>query len=73
IVKVDTPGGTAARFDDTVHEHFHGKCRVCGNVYDIDMDKAHANGLKEKVNDSHGFEIENQEVVFIGVCPNCRK
>jgi len=71
ILKIDSPGIGAARYDDVVRPHFHGKCRVCGKIFDIEMEQEHANSLRKKVRDSYGFKIENQEVVFIGVCPNC--
>ena len=70
ILKVETPGG-AARYDDILRQHFHGKCRKCGRVFDIEMDQKYADALRTKVKDSHGFTIENQELVFTGLCPEC--
>lgn len=70
ILKIDTPGG-AARYDDAVRQHYHARCRMCGKVFDIEMDKEYADAIKEKVKDPHGFVIEDQELIFTGLCPEC--
>ncbi|MGI6705905.1 MAG: Fur family transcriptional regulator [Clostridia bacterium] len=55
-----------ARFDATVSEHGHFKCRDCGGIYDfiVDFDSMETAGLD-------GFRTEERNVYFKGVCPKC--
>ncbi|MGI6257318.1 MAG: Fur family transcriptional regulator [Anaerovoracaceae bacterium] len=73
INKISLSKGGAGRFDGCTHPHFHGECRVCGVVWDIEMDPVHADELRTNVIESGGFLIEDQEVVFKGLCPTCKK
>ncbi|MEA4923442.1 MAG: transcriptional repressor [Eubacteriaceae bacterium] len=70
IRKINTLEG-AARYDDATRPHFHGKCRICGKMFDIEMDSGYADALRAKVKDSHGFLVEGQKLIFTGVCPEC--
>ncbi len=69
ISRVKMPDG-ADRFDKTLEKHYHIRCKECGGVYDVDMPYLH--GLENEVADTHGFEIESHEIVFVGVCPDCK-
>ena len=69
IVRVRVPGG-AVHYDFREDAHFHGVCRECGAVCDIDVPK----GLQAFAGvDSHGFQVEECSVVFTGLCPECAK
>ncbi|BDF59219.1 transcriptional repressor [Christensenellaceae bacterium] len=69
IARVKVPDG-ADRFDKTLEKHYHIKCRECGKIYDVDM--PYLEGLEEQVTDKHGFDIDAHEIVFVGVCPDCK-
>ena len=69
ILRVEVAGG-ADRYDFRCSPHYHATCRVCGGVFDVDMPEPP--DLVERVTDAHGFSIEGFDVVFEGLCPECR-
>lgn len=73
IDRISLSGGGAGKFDRITKPHFHGECRGCGVLWDIQMDPVHAEDLRSKIQDADGFVIEDQEVVFRGLCPTCVK
>ena len=70
IRKIGIPGG-ADRFDHRCHDHCHVKCETCGRVFDVDMD--YVAGLEKNIKDTHGFEFLGYDILFRGLCPDCRK
>lgn len=70
VLRIEVPNG-ADRYDFRNKPHYHAKCRVCGGVFDIEM--AQLDDLMDRVTDAHGFAIEDHEVIFNGVCPDCQK
>ena len=63
-------GTGSARFDPNIEEsHHHLVCRSCGKVRDI---KADIPGLKVPAGASQGFKISSAEIVFRGLCDQCR-
>ena len=70
ILRVEVAGG-ADRYDFRCSPHYHATCRVCGGVFDIDMPEPV--DLPASVTDAHGFAIEGYDIVFEGVCSNCRE
>lgn len=72
LVRRIQPAGSAARYEDRVGDnHHHLICRTCGTTFDIDCAVGAAPCLV--VEDNHGFEIEEAEVIFWGRCPACRE
>ncbi|MGC0366450.1 Fe2+ or Zn2+ uptake regulation protein [Rhodococcus sp. 27YEA15] len=66
------PAGSPARFETrTDDNHHHLVCRQCGSVVDVDCVVGQAPCLEPS--DSHGFEIDEAEVVFWGRCVDCQK
>ncbi|NLN15067.1 MAG: transcriptional repressor [Tissierellia bacterium] len=67
LVKVLRIEENEARYDVDTKNHGHFKCEACGEVYDfhIDMDSLLCDGLE-------GFKVEEKDVYFKGLCPNCR-
>ena len=59
-----------ARFDVTTAPHAHGVCRVCGRVCDLPL-PALASFEPGRICD--GFQAEDCEVQFTGVCGQCRR
>ena len=70
IRKVEMPSG-ADRYDHQRHKHYHIGCVKCGRVFDVDME--FLADLEERVKDTQGFEFIGHDIVFKGICPECRK
>ena len=70
VLRVEVPNG-ADRYDFLNRPHYHAKCRECGGVFDVDMPYQSDN--LAKVSDAHGVAIEDHEIIFNGVCSECRK
>src|SRR5580658_9375256 len=64
-------GTGQARFDPNVETtHHHLVCRSCGKVRDLAADFP---GLSVSRRATQGFEVESAEVVFRGLCDECRR
>ena len=70
VLRVEVPNG-ADRYDFFNQPHYHAKCRGCGRVLDVDM-PYHAD-IADEVSDAHGFAIEGHQIVFTGLCADCRQ
>lgn len=70
LVRRIQPTGSAARYEDRVGDnHHHLICRDCGTVFDIDCAVGEAPCLTPAVD--HGFNVDEAEVVYWGLCPAC--
>jgi len=70
LVRRIQPAGATARYETRVADnHHHLVCRVCGVVVDVDCAVGRAPCLTAA--DDHGFVIDEAEVVYWGVCPDC--
>lgn len=63
-------GGGSCRFDRTLATHAHFYCRRCQQVTDISNDVAAS--IESEVEKATGHEVENQELLFSGVCTRCK-
>jgi Fur family ferric uptake transcriptional regulator len=64
------PRGSVARYEARVGDnHHHVVCRSCGVIADIDCAVGDAPCLT--ASDDHGFVIDEAEVIYWGVCPEC--
>lgn len=64
------PAGSPARYESRVDDnHHHMICRACGMTRDVDCAPAAAPCLGPS--DAAGFEIDEAEVTFWGLCPEC--
>ncbi len=69
VAALDLGTGTV-RFDPNVGSaHHHLVCRACGKVRDVAVDLP--DGLSPRDGD-HGYELRSAEVVFRGLCDECR-
>lgn len=71
LIRRIQPAGSAARYEDRVGDnHHHLICRSCGTTVDVDC----AVGVRPclTAHTDHGFEIDEAEVIYWGVCPACR-
>lgn len=66
------PARSPALYEDRVGDnHHHVICRQCGRAVDVDCAVGEAPCLSAA--DNSGFEIDEAEVIFWGVCPECKK
>jgi Fur family ferric uptake transcriptional regulator len=64
------PAGGQPRFERRVGDnHHHIVCRSCGAVADVDCAVGEAPCLT--ASDDHGFLIDEAEVIYWGLCPDC--
>jgi Fur family transcriptional regulator, stress-responsive regulator len=64
------PPGSVARYEARVGDnHHHVVCRSCGAIADVDCAVGDAPCLT--ASDDHGFIIDEAEVVYRGLCPEC--
>ena len=70
IRKREIPGGPD-RFDHICDDHCHVKCEKCGRLFDVDMD--YVVGLEKNIKNDHGFTFTGYDIIFRGVCPDCKK
>jgi len=72
ILRRIEPAGSAARYEQRVGDnHHHLICRSCAKVVDVDCAVGSVPCLT--ANDTHGFVIDEAEVVYWGLCPACSK
>lgn len=71
LVRRIEPAGHPARFERrTGDNHHHVVCRACGRTEDVDC----AVGARPCLtpSDDHGYQLDEAEVVFWGLCPTCQ-
>jgi Fur family transcriptional regulator, stress-responsive regulator len=72
LVRKIQPLGTVARYESRVGDnHHHVVCRSCGVVADVDCEVGEAPCLT--ASDDLGFDIDEAEVIYWGLCPDCAK
>jgi Fur family transcriptional regulator, stress-responsive regulator len=65
------PAGSPARFEARVGDnHHHIVCRGCGEIADVDCVVGERPCLTPST--GHGFELDEAEVTFWGLCPACQ-
>ena len=71
LVRRIQPPGSVARYESRVGDnHHHVVCRSCGAIEDVDCAVGTAPCLTPF--DDHGFAIDEAEVVYRGLCPDCQ-
>ena len=70
LVRRIEPAGSVARYESRVGDnHHHVVCRSCGEIADVDCDVGEQPCLT--ASDDHGYAIDEAEVVYWGICPDC--
>lgn len=70
LVRRIQPSGSVARYESRVGDnHHHVVCRTCGVIADVDCAAGEAPCLT--ASDDLGFKIDEAEVIYWGVCPDC--
>lgn len=66
------PAGSPARYEARVGDnHHHIVCRICGATRDVDCVAGTAPCLEP--GSTGGFSVDEAEVTFWGLCPECLK
>ena len=64
------PAGSVARYESRVADnHHHVICRGCGAIADVDCAVGDTPCLT--ASETHGFTIDEAEVIYWGTCPAC--
>ena len=70
LVRRIQPSGSVARYESRVGDnHHHVVCRSCGSIADVECAVGSAPCLTAA--DDHGFVIDEAEVIYRGLCPEC--
>lgn len=70
LVRRIQPSGSVARYESRVGDnHHHVVCRACGVIADVDCAVGEAPCLT--ATDDLGFTIDEAEVIYWGLCPDC--
>lgn len=70
LVRRIQPPGSVARYESRIDDnHHHVVCRSCGVIADVDCAVGEAPCLT--ASDDQGFVIDEAEVIYWGLCPDC--
>jgi Fe2+ or Zn2+ uptake regulation protein len=70
LVRRIEPAGSVARYESRVADnHHHVICRSCGAIADVDCAVGDTPCLT--ASETHGFTIDEAEVIYWGRCPAC--
>ena len=64
-------GGASSRYDAVTVAHPHLICTCCGKVMDYKNDAL--SNLREKLPENIGFDIAFEQLLFYGICKDCKK
>jgi Fe2+ or Zn2+ uptake regulation protein len=62
-------GTGSVRFDPHPHPHHHAVCVRCGRIRDVHMDASHIEIPPEQ---QQGFRVQKVDLIFRGLCQECR-
>ena len=72
LVRSIEPAGAPALYERRVGDnHHHVICRSCRAVKDVDCAVGERPCLE--ASDTHGFVIDEAEVIYWGICPECQE
>jgi Fur family peroxide stress response transcriptional regulator len=62
--------GSTSRFDGNMDNHYHFRCRKCGDMYDLDepVDRS----IEKRIAQKTGFKITQQRLELLGLCTKCQ-
>lgn len=71
LIRRFEPAGSSARYELQAHDnHHHLVCRRCGTITDVEC----GTGIRPCMDapDDHGFAVDETEVIYWGLCPECK-
>lgn len=74
IGRISVPDN-AAKFDFMPAHHYHVRCEKCDKLFDVDMNGLDSveEDLKRKIKNDNGFTFTGCDIIFKGICPECKK
>ena len=69
IRQISMPDGLE-RYDGRSDRHYHFKCKSCGDIFDVDIE--YLSDVNDVVQGKHGFQVDEHDIVFTGVCTKCK-
>ncbi|MBY6679500.1 transcriptional repressor [Rhodococcus sp. BP-316] len=70
LVRRIQPSGSVSRYESRIGDnHHHVVCRACGTIADVECAVGEAPCLTPS--ESHGFVVDEAEVIYWGLCENC--
>ena len=70
LIRRIQPAGSSALYEDRVGDnHHHVICRTCGKTVDVDCAVGDTPCLTAA--DASGYQIDEAEVIYWGICPEC--
>lgn len=63
-------GGSHARYDGDIHDHYHIRCLECGRLDDINAAATKLN--PGRVTRMKGYTIVGHRLEFLGICKKCQ-
>lgn len=70
IRKIEVTGGPDC-FDHICEKHHHVRCIKCGRLFDVDVEPFPE--LKPRLKDSSDMQFLDYDILFKGICSDCRK
>lgn len=70
IRKLTIQGSSQKRFDGNPYPHSHAQCLKCGKIEDIIMNPEF--DPTSFIKESYGFEIQDYNIEFKGLCAECK-
>ena len=71
LVQKVSIGKMTERYDSRLEPHYHMICLKCGRVVDVPLTYEHE--IDTKANHCGDHKIVEHEIVFSGICADCRK
>jgi len=72
LIRRIQPARSPALYEDRVDDnHHHLVCRKCGTTVDVDCAVGSRPCLD--ASEEHGFVVDEAEVIYWGICPDCQK
>ena len=69
VRRIELPGSVARYESRVADNHHHLVCRSCGAIVDVDCAVGDAPCLTPS--NDYGFAVDEAEVVYQGLCPDC--
>ena len=63
-------GKSTERYDSRLDSHYHMICLKCGRVVDVPL--SYEETINERANNSCTHQITGHDIVFSGVCADCK-
>lgn len=60
-----------SHYDGNTENHYHFRCKKCGNVYDLDLNLFEKE-IDKFVDNNTEFDVDTHRLEFYGICPDCQ-